>query len=527
MNTKHLKAKILDLAIRGKLVPQDPSEGNAADLLKKIREEKNILIEQKKIKADKNSSFIIKAEDGRHYEQFADGSLIDIEDEIPFEIPENWCWCKIGEIANKITDGEHNTPKRVPSFQGFYLLSARNIQNGHLALNDVDYVDELEFNRIFARCNPQKNDILISCSGSVGRCTRIEDENKYVMVRSAAMISAPSVNTKYLMYAIQSPELQNQIQYASKQTAQANLFQGAISNLVISLPPLSEQQRIVSAIEKAFEQIDIIEKNKLNLKTYIKQTKSKVLDLAIHGKLVEQIPKEGNATDLLQKIRDEKTELIKQKKLKEDKKSSFLIKSEDGKHYEHFADGTLKDIEDEIPFEIPENWCWCRLREIGNWQSGCTPDKSRKDFYDKADIPWLNSGDLTDSYIETIPHYVSQIAFDEKKMKLNEAGSVCIAMYGATIGKLGILTKSATTNQAVLVCNKLHLSDSKYLFYFLKSHKKEYIQAGFGGAQPNISKEKVEPTLFPLPPLEEQQRIVERIEQIFKQLDILEKTIGD
>lgn len=148
MNTKHLKAKILDLAIRGKLVPQDPSEGNAADLLQKIRDEKSELVKQKKIKEDKNASFIIKTEDGKHYEQFADGSLKDIEDEIPFEIPKNWCWCKVNEIANKITDGEHNTPKRVNTFQGFYLLSARNIQNGHLSLSDVDYVDEQEFNRI-------------------------------------------------------------------------------------------------------------------------------------------------------------------------------------------------------------------------------------------------------------------------------------------------------------------------------------------------------------------------------------------
>ena len=326
MNTKHLKAKILDLAIRGKLVPQDPSEGNASDLLQKIRDEKSELVKQKKIKEDKNASFIIKTEDGKHYEQFADGSLKDIEDEIPFEIPENWCWCKVNEIANKITDGEHNTPKRVNTFQGFYLLSARNIQNGHLSLSDVDYVDEQEFNRIFARCNPQKNDVLISCSGSVGRCTRIEDDNKYVMVRSAAMISAPSISTKYLMYTILSPELQNQIQYASKQTAQANLFQGAIANLILPLPPLSEQKRIVSAIEKAFEQIDIIEKNKLNLKTYIKQTKSKVLDLAIHGKLVEQNPQEGNAFELLEKIRNEKAELIKQKKLKEDKRQVSLSK---------------------------------------------------------------------------------------------------------------------------------------------------------------------------------------------------------
>ena len=510
MNTKHLKAKILDLAIRGKLVPQDPSEGNAADLLKKIREEKSILIEQKKIKADKNSSFIIKAEDGRHYEQFADGSLIDIEDEIPFEIPENWCWCRLSEISNSIIAGGDRPA----------ICTKEKTSENIIPI----YANAIEKDGLYGYTNkPQITEkaITISARGTIGfSCIR---EHPFVpIVRLIVLVPNLSIiDLKYLKASFDA--LLNMTEGSSI----PQLTIPSIKTFLFPLPPLSEQQRIVSAIEKAFEQIDIIEKNKLNLKTYIKQTKSKVLDLAIHGKLVEQNPSEGNAFELLEKIRKEKSDLIKQKKLKEDKKSSFIIKADDGKHYEQFVDGSQKDIEDEIPFEIPENWCWCRLREIGNWQSGCTPDKSRKDFYDKADIPWLNSGDLTDSYIETIPHYVSQIAFDEKKMKLNEAGSVCIAMYGATIGKLGILTKSATTNQAVLVCNKLHLSDSKYLFYFLKSHKKEYIQAGFGGAQPNISKEKVEPTLFPLPPLEEQQRIVERIEQIFEQLDILEKTIGD
>lgn len=513
MNTKHLKAKILDLAIRGKLVPQDSSEGNAADLLKKIREEKNILIEQKKIKADKNSSFIIKAEDGRHYEQFADGSLIDIEDDIPFEIPENWCWCKISEIANKITDGEHNTPKRVPSFQGFYLLSARNIQNGYLALNDVDFVDELEFNRIFARCNPQKNDILISCSGSVGRCTRIEDENKYVMVRSAAMISAPSVNTKYLMYAIQSPELQNQIQYASKQTAQANLFQGAISNLVISLPPLSEQQRIVAAIEKAFEQIDIIEKNKLNLKTYIKQTKSKVLDLAIHGKLVEQNPGEGNAFELLEKIRKEKSDLIKQKKIKEDKKSRFIIKAEDGKHYEQFVDGTLKDIEDEIPFEIPENWCWCRLPEISNsiLAGGDRPTICTKEKTSENIIPiYANAVDKEGLY-----GFTNKPQVTEKAITISARGTIgftCIREEPfVPIVRLIVLVPNLTIIQ----------------LKYLKSTFDTLLNMTEGSSIPQLTIPSLKTFLFPLPPIEEQKRIIDRIEQIFEQLDILEKSLGD
>lgn len=532
MNTKHLKAKILDLAIRGKLVPQDPSEGNAADLLNKIREEKNILIEQKKIKADKNSSFIIKADDGKHYEQFFDGSLIDIEDEIPFAAPKQWSWVKLGSISfiTKLAGFEYSkniSPNLVN--KGIPLFKGKNIQNSEIIYSFENYIPESLSDELL-RSQINKKCILTPYVGTIGNIGIHNKPGKYHLgsnVGKIELFDLGITTEEFIVIYLKSSYGYIQLTKHMKATAQESISMEALRDVILPIPPLSEQQRIISTIEKAVEQIDIIEKNKLNLKTYIKQTKSKVLDLAIHGKLVEQNPGEGNAFELLEKIRNEKIELVKQKKIKEDKKSSFIIKAEDGKHYEQFADGTLKDIEDEIPFEIPENWCWCRLREIGNWQSGCTPDKSRKDFYDKADIPWLNSGDLTDSYIETIPHYVSQIAFDEKKMKLNEAGSVCIAMYGATIGKLGILTKSATTNQAVLVCNKLHLSDSKYLFYFLKSHKKEYIQAGFGGAQPNISKEKVEPTLFPLPPLDEQKRIVDRIEQIFEQLDILEKSLGE
>lgn len=532
MNTKHLKAKILDLAIRGKLVPQDPLEGNAADLLKKIREEKAELIKQKKVKADKNSSFIIKADDGKHYEQFADGTLKDIEDEIPFEIPESWCWVRLRDIGiyKKGPFGSALTkamfvPKSDSTIKVYEQQNAikKNHELGHY------YIKRDYFESDMKGFEVHPGDIIVSCAGTIGE-TYILPENIEKGIINQALMKMTITNKLNIQFFLMYFDhiLKTASDDSGKGTAMKNIPPFDIfKQFLFPLPPLSEQQRIVSAIEKAFEQIDIIEKNKLSLKTYIKQTKSKVLDLAIHGKLVKQNPSEGNAFELLEKIRKEKSDLIKQKKLKEDKKSSFIIKAEDGKHYEQFADGSLKNIEDEIPFEIPENWCWCRLREIGNWQSGCTPDKSRKDFYDKADIPWLNSGDLTDGYIENIPHYVSRIAFNEKKMKLNDAGSVCIAMYGATIGKLGILTKPATTNQAVLVCNKLHLSDSKFLFYFLKSHKKEYIQAGFGGAQPNISKEKVEPTLFPLPPLDEQKRIVDRIEQIFEQLDILEKALGE
>lgn len=240
----------------------------------------------------------------------------------------------------------------------------------------------------------------------------------------------------------------------------------------------------------------------------IAHLKSRILDLAVRGKLTEQRPEDGSAAELLGRVREEKQRLIAEGKIKKGK--------------------PLPEItEDEKPFNIPAGWEWCRLGEIGTWQAGCTPDTTRKDFYENGTIPWINSADLTDGYIDTITHYVTEKAFAEKKMRLNKAGAVCVAMYGATIGKTGILTVDATTNQAVCVCNLLSSMDSKYLFYFLQSYKPIFVMKGFGGAQPNISKEKIENTPFPLPPLAEQKRIVEKIEQIFTALDIIEKAVGE
>ena len=235
-----MKKSILQEAVQGKLVPQDPNDEPASVLLKKIAEEKKRLIKEGKIKKQKPLPAIT-------------------EDEIPFDIPESWEWVRLSEISKQITDGEHNTPKRVNEFCGYYLLSARNVRDGEIKLDVVDYVDHSEYEKLSARCNPVKGDILISCSGSIGRCAVVNDENNYVMVRSAAMVSAIKCDPNYLMYAIQSECVQKQINTLKKQTAQANLFLGAISVLKIPLPPYLEQKRIVNRLnevlshtEKAF-----------------------------------------------------------------------------------------------------------------------------------------------------------------------------------------------------------------------------------------------------------------------------------
>ncbi len=177
-------------------------------------------------------------------------------------------------------------------------------------------------------------------------------------------------------------------------------------------------------------------------------------------------------------------------------------------------------IDDEIPFDIPDTWAWVRLGSIGDWGSGATPSRTNQEFYN-GDIPWLKTGDLNDGYIEKVPESISSVALERTSVRLNPAGSVLIAMYGATIGKLGIAKMPLTTNQACCACYPLSGIYNEYLFYFLMSQKTAFIKQGEGGAQPNISKEKIVCTLMPVPPLKEQNRIVEKLKELLLSLNLL------
>ena len=242
-----LKKSLLQYAVQGKLVPQDPADEPASVLLERIRTEKEQLVKEGKIKRDKHESVIFRR-DNSYYEK-VDGIERCIDDEIPFEIPASWAWTRLFSLCSNITDGEHKTPRRTAEYVGYYLLSARNIRDGHLSLEDVDYVDGKEYSLISKRCNPKRNNILISCSGSIGRVCLVPDDGNYVMVRSAAVAVPILVHSKYLMYALQSEIVQKQIKSKIKQAVQANLFQGEIRNLIIPVPPFDEQQRIVRKLD--------------------------------------------------------------------------------------------------------------------------------------------------------------------------------------------------------------------------------------------------------------------------------------
>ena len=241
-----------------------------------------------------------------------------------------------------------------------------------------------------------------------------------------------------------------------------------------------------------------------------KKLRQKILDLAIHGKLVPQDPNDEPASVLLERIRAEKERLVKEGKIKKSKAS----KTSDTPHYKN------------VPFEVPSSWEWTTLGEIGIWQAGGTPSRSNKSYYG-GNIPWLKTGDLNDAIITEIPENITEEAVENSSAKLNPAGSVLIAMYGATIGKLGILSFPATTNQACCACIKYDGVIQLYLFYFLLSQRSEFIAKGGGGAQPNISKEIIISTKIPIPPIDEQYRIVAAIEQWFALIDTIETGKSD
>ena len=335
---------------------------------------------------------------------------------------------------------------------------------------------------------PKRGDILFSVTGSYGIVVNIKTDRLFCFQRHIGLIK-PTISNEYLSFVLMSNYIKSLCDKLATGTAQKTVGLDTLRSLYVPIAPIEEQERIVAKIKHLLLQISFLEAGKGKLVAAIKQAKSKILDLAIHGKLVPQDPNDEPARELLKRI-NPKAEIT-------------CDTPQYGK--------------------LPKGWCETLLGNIGNWQSGATPSRLRKDYYN-GDIPWLKTGDLNDSVIKSIPETITRKALEETSVKLNPTGSVLIAMYGATIGKIGILALPATTNQACCACVD-YMCDKMFLFYFLLANRKRFIAMGGGGAQPNISKEKITNTHIPLPPLSEQYRIVARIEELFAQLDKIESSL--
>ena len=406
----------------------------------------------------------------------------------PFELPKGWVWCKLEDIAYDLMYGTSEKSSRLGKIP---VLRMGNInREGGLDWKDLVYSNNEEDIEKF---NLLHNDLLFNRTNSsewVGKTAIYKGERPAIYAGYIIRLRTIFVNADYINFVMNSQYHRNWCNDVKTDAVnQSNINAQKLSVFRVPLPPIEEQKRIVKEIKRWLSLIKVIKSGKENLQESIKQTKSKVLDLAIHGKLVPQDPNEEPAIELLKRI-NPKAEIIT-----------------DNGHYQ----------------KLPDGWCLTILRSIGTWQSGATPSRLRKDYYG-GNIPWLKTGDLNDGIITNIPEFITEKALKETSVKLNPTNSILIAMYGATIGKIGILSFPATTNQACCACLDYKI-DKMYIFYFLLSNRINFVSMGGGGAQPNISKEKIVNTTFPLPPLAEQKRIVSKIEELFHQLNMIEESL--
>ena len=508
MNGKQLKNSILQWAIQGKLVPQDPNDEPASVLLERIREEKTRLVKEKKIKKDKNESIIFRGDDNSHYEKFADGTVKCIDDEIPFEIPQSWCWVRLGSIIDFSKSSSVKPNEIAPDA---WILDLEDIEKdtgvllAKKRMKDIQSKSDKHIfysgNVLYSKLRPYLNKVIIA------------DENGYCTSEILAFDFGMILN-KYAQIYLMSPYFVDYAMSDAYGVKMPRLGSKQGNNALMPLPPFKEQVRIAEQLAKIAPIVNRYassqsELDRLNAELFEKLKKS-VLQEAIQGKLVSQAPNDEPASVLLERIKEEKAKLFKEGKLKKkDLVDSVIFKGDDNKYYEKVGSEIIC-IDDEIPFEIPFNWRWARMGTIGDWGSGSTPQRGNTAYYG-GDILWLKTGELNNGVVYDSEEKITDKALQECSLRLNKIGDVLIAMYGATIGKVAIAGREMTTNQACCGCTPYQIYN-KYLFHFLIASKDAFIKKGEGGAQPNISREKLIHHLIPIPPIQEQYRIVEKLE---------------
>ena len=435
----------------------------------------------------------------KYTEHFADGSSKDITDEIPFDIPENWAWCRLEEIGvselGKTLNSNKDTGELTP-----YLCSI----NIHWTCINLEEVKKTRFTKEEQRKYILlKNDLLVCEGGDIGRCF-IWDLPIPMYYQNALhrIRFYNEINPFFFKFAIEYYKNIHILDKYSKGVTIKHLTKTALHSICFPLPPLSEQRRIVEKIEELLALVDDLETNKTDLQSYIKQAKSKVLKMAIRGELVPQNPEDESASVLLERIKKEQ--------------KSSKSKGKTTEHNTHY--------EEELPFDIPENWAWCRLGEVCDFENGFA---FSSDNYCSQGVPLIRISNIQNSKIDLKDVVFVDKIVDEKFIV--EKGDLLIAMSGATTGKMGNYTfkEKAYLNQRVgnIRIKAESILYPKYRDFFMLTKSNDVLKMAYGGAQPNISGKMIESLLLPLPPLAEQKRIVVKIEEIFSELDFIEEAL--
>ena len=492
IETNALREKVLDLAIRGKLVPQDPNDEPSSVLLERIRAEKQRMVKDGKIKAKdiKNDTIIFKGEDNLHYEKFADGSIKCIEDEIPFEVPEGWAWCRLSQIII-LYSGQDLEPSRYNdnSIGIPYITGASNFEDGRIIINR--WTDS-------PTTHATIDDLLLTCKGSgVGKMVWCNIENAHIARQIMALRCIDGLYKNYLEIVM--------LAFLSKIVSKANglipgLSRDVILNMTFPLPPFNEQTQIYHKSKEILSYTQQVDKETEKLIDIINITKSKILDLAIRGKLVPQNPNDEPASVLLERIRAEKEELIKQGKIKRDKKESIIFRGDDNSYYEKNGENIV-NIADEIPFDIPRNWSFIRLKDVLEYEQPTPYIVESTDYKNDYSIPVLTAGK---SFIIGYTNETSGIKTDLPVIIFDD--------FTTDSKYVDFPFKVKSSAIKILTANE-KLINTKYAFYAMQciecdcyNHKRYWIS--------DFSNK-----LIPLPPLEEQLNIVHTIEKLYNYIE--------
>ena len=516
MDTKALRQKILDLAIRGKLVPQDPNDEPASVLLERIRAEKQQMVKDGKLKPKdiKNDTIIFVGEDNLHYEKFQDGSVKCIEDEIPFELPEGWAWCRF----TSVTVNRDSERKPISSANR---TNVAKIYDYYGASGKIDKIDKFIFNE----------KLLLIGEDGANLVTRSKPiaffaEGQYWVNNHAHCIdSTDKLILEYLCLYINAISLEKYV----TGSAQPKMTQDNMNSILIALPPYEEQKRLEFQVDHILKTVSTIENEKEDIVNYIVSAKSKILDLAIRGKLVPQDPNDELASVLLERIRAEKEELIKAGKIKRDKKESIIFRGEDNSYYEKVGK-VIKNIDDEIPFTIPDSWKWCRLKAIcKKIVDGSHNPPKGLDFV----TPYImaSSRNIIENTISDLSNvrYLDKENFIKEHSRTNVEINDILLTTVATLGRSCIYKgkpENLCFQRSVTVITSCILQTYLKLFFDAPYFQNFIVKSATGTAQKGFYLNQLENVLICIPPLAEQDKISCGISSIFYDLDLIEKSLN-
>ena len=525
MNGKQLKNSILQWAIQGKLVPQDPNDEPASVLLERIRAEKARLVKEKKIKKDKNESIIYRGEDNSYYEKIlATGEVKCIDEEVPFEIPQGWEWTRIGNIFNHASGKQQSSSNKGAGTPQKFITTS-NLYWGYFVLDNVkvmNFTDEE-----IKTCSATKGDLLV-CEGGAGYGrSAIWNEDYDICLQNHVHRLRPCVSglCEYVYHFMYLLKESNNL--ASVGTAMPGLSANRLKGLLLPFPPLSEQRRIVTKLAELLSQIDKYSKvqNQLDeLNITIKESlKKSILQEAIQGKLVPHLTEDGTAQDLLEQIKTEKQKLVKEGKLKKSAlATSVIFRGDDNKYWEKSEDGAVC-IDEEIPFEIPSNWAWVRLDDICSFiHRGKSPKYSSIKKYPvvaQKCNQWAGFSIEKAKFIEpqSITSYNDEYFLQDRDLMWNSTGLGTLgrmAIYYTTLNPYELAV--ADSHVTVIRPYKTHIV-SEYLYYYFASNTVQSViedKSDGSTKQKELATKTVKAYLVPIPPFAEQQRIVQKIKSV-------------